>query len=128
MSDSATLTRDQLLAAAAAPLPSERVDVPELGGVVLVRGLSAAERDAFEQTVMLARRRQRPLVNVRARLAATCLVDDAGTALFTPADIEQLGQLRADVLDRIVTVAQRLSGFLATDLQELEDAQARAEA
>jgi len=120
----AHLTRDDLIKACAAPLPCEPLEVPELGGAVVIRGMSGRERDVFEQSFTAARRRQVTVKNVRARLAAQCLIDADGQRLCTDADIETLGQLRADVLDRICAVAQRLSGFIVADLAELAKAAA----
>ncbi|HZR23245.1 MAG TPA: hypothetical protein VFA59_06640 [Vicinamibacterales bacterium] len=121
------LTREQLLAAAqAVALPIQQIDVPELGGSVIVRGMSAHDRDAFEGELMNARRRRMTLENVRARLAVRCLVDGAGQRLFTDEDVVVLGGLRADVMDRVCTVAQRLSGFVTADLQELAKSEAES--
>lgn len=118
----AVLTRDALLTAAAQPLPRTSLDLPELGGEVFVRAMSGKERDAFEGTVAKDRRQNRLSVNVRARLVAQCLVDEAGVRLLSDADAEQLGEMRADVLDRIFDLAQRLSGFSAADVTDLEKA------
>lgn len=115
----ATLTRDALLQACAQPLPSEAIDVPELGGRVTVRGMSGTERDVFEMSLSADLRRHRTPANVRARLVVRCLVDDQGARLLTDVDAETLGTLRADVLDRLSTLAQRLSGFVSADITEL---------
>lgn len=106
---------------AATTLPAETVDVPELGGVVTVRGLSAAERDAFERSmwVQKGKHRELNLTNIRARLVALCVVDEAGQCLFTEADVPALGQVRADIMDRLFTMAQRLSGLRDEDVSEL---------
>lgn len=114
-----TLTRDQLLSATA--LPREIVAVPELGGDVLVQGLSGAQRDAFEASMFKQRGKTRELQmqNLRARLVALCVVDEAGVRLFTDADVAALGQVRADLLDRLFSVAQRLSGLREQDVDEL---------
>jgi hypothetical protein len=113
------LTRESMLAAAAQPRPAETMDVPELGGAVTIRAMSGKERDAFESAIALERRRHVTTTNVRARLAVACLVDDQGQRLLTDADADALGELRADVLDRICSIAQRLSGFVSADLAEL---------
>ena len=113
------LDRSALLAATA--IPREAVPLPELGGVVYVRGMTGSERDAFEVSLVQGRGRKREvnLRNLRAKLVAYCTVDAQGVRLFTDADVEQLGQVRADVVNRIYTVAQRLSGITEEDADEL---------
>lgn len=113
------LTKADLLAATT--LPTERVEIPELGGVVLVRGMSGEERDAYE-TAMFTRkgnRQQMDTSNFRAKLVASCCVDDAGDRLFTLEEAAQLGRVRADVLHRLWSVAQRLSGLGGEDTEEM---------
>lgn len=114
-----TLTRDQILAHAAAAPPVERVDAPLLGGAVCVRGMSAKDRDAFEASVLHARRQKVTLANIRARLIVSCVTDEAGSLIFSPADIEAIGALPAAAVDPICDVAQRLSGFQGADMAAL---------
>lgn len=106
---------------AATNLPTEDVSVPELGGMVTVRGLSAADRDEFERQMWVQRGKNREfnLKNVRARLVALSLVDDAGARLFTDDDVDALGLVRADVMDRLFSTAQRLSGLRDKDVEDL---------
>ena len=113
------LTRDQLLGAA--DLPREDVDIPELGGAVTVRGLSGLERDRFEASLLETKHGKRRVntVNARARLVAMTAVNGTGQLMFTQADLDRLGAVRADVLDRLYGVAARLSGLRSEDLDEL---------
>ena len=51
------LNREALMAAASSgELPRVRVEVPELGGFVWVRGMSGIERDAWEKALVVRRR------------------------------------------------------------------------
>jgi hypothetical protein len=113
------LTRDAILAAAT--LPTESVELKSLDGSVLVRGLSAFDRDAFEKSMFVTKGKTREfnMANVRARLVALCAVDDNGGRLFADEDVVALGQVRADVVDKLFTVAQRLSGLRDEDVAEL---------
>lgn len=113
------LTRDAILAART--LPREIVATPEWGGEVMVQGLSARGRDAFEAAIVEIRGQKRifHLEDLRARLVALTVVDEAGQALFSEADIRELGQLSAVPIQRIFDVAQRLSGLTQTDIDEL---------
>lgn len=115
----AALTR-QILLGATKP-PQEVVSVPELGGDVIVRGMTGAERDAFEVSLIEGKGRKRDvnLKNLRAKLIAFCCVDEQGERIFSDADVESLGKVRADVMNRIYTVAQRLSGLSDEDAEEL---------
>ena len=95
-------------------LPREEVSVPEWGGKVLVRGLTAQERDALEESTV--QRNSEGVVkviydNMRARLASLTIVDGDGNRIFTQADVEALGNKSGAALDRIFDVAQRLSGM-----------------
>lgn len=99
----------------------EIVPVPEWSGEVKVRGLSARERDDYEGSLIDARKKGATvnLANMRAKLVALSVVDDAGQRLFSDADIAKLGEKSAASLDRIYGVAQRLSGMSDADQEEL---------
>ncbi len=113
------LTRDAILAAQ--DIQTEEVDVPEWGGSVLVRGMTGAERDAFEESVLTGRGKKRDvnLKNFRARLIVKSVVDKKGDRLFTMADIDALGAKSAAALGRCFDVATRLSGMSDEDVEEL---------
>lgn len=113
------LTRDDILKAQ--DLPTERVFVSEWNGEVIVRGLTAAERDAFEQSIVETRGKntRMNLRNIRAKLVAMTVVDEQGNRIFSDEDAELLGKKSAAALDRIFSVAQRLSGLRPEDVEEL---------
>src|SRR5690554_443064 len=113
------LTRDDILNAQ--DLPTERVAVPEWDGEVIVRGLTGAERDAFEQSIVETRGKntRMNLRNIRAKLVALTVVDEDGNRIFSDEDAEALGKKSAAALDRIFAVAQRLSGLRPEDVEEL---------
>lgn len=111
--------RERLLAATT--VPTEDVAVPELGITVTVRGMTGAERDAFEASCFEGQGRRRAFTfkNLRAKLIAYCCVKPDGTRWFADSDVEALGAIRADVSDRLFGVAQRLSGLRDQDADEL---------
>lgn len=117
---SSLLTRDQILSAP--DITTEDVEVPEWGGTVRVRGLSASQRDAFESaSVAVKGKKIDPnFINIRARLVALAVVDDNGDQMFTNADIKALGEKSAAPIDRIFDVASRLSGVSEGDIDQLE--------
>jgi len=113
------LSRESILGAT--QLPQEKVYIPALGGHVFVRGMTGAERDAFEASLVVGRGKSRDVstANIRAKLVARCLVTEQGERLFTDAEADALGAVRADVLTPIFSVAQRLSGVSDEDIDEL---------
>lgn len=114
------LSKDALVSAAVT-LPTERVYVPELGdgAFVIVRGLTATQRDAYEKATWVQRGRKRVLVdNVRAKLIVKCLVDEDGNLQYTDADAPAIGKLRADVLERVFDACRRTSGMSEEALEE----------
>jgi primosomal protein N'' len=115
----ALLTRDAILQAQ--DLPTEQVHVPEWGGDVLVRALTGAERDRFEQSIVEQRGKstRMNLQNIRAKLVALTVVDEQGNRIFKDEDVKWLGNKSAAALDRIFEVAQRLSGLRDEDVEEL---------
>ena len=108
-------TKERLLALRAS-VPSETVDVPGVGQVE-VRGLTAAGRDEWEQRIVSAK--GKTVRNIRASLVALC-VYEADRLVFSPGDVDALGELPAQVVDRLYEVASRLSGLGAKDQETLE--------
>ena len=113
------LTRDQILAVS--DIQTEEVHVPEWDGTVLVRGLTGAERDEFETGIAEPRASgvRFHMKDIRARLCVMSIVDGAGHRMFTLADVEALTCKSASALDRVFTVARRLSGLSTADVEEL---------
>lgn len=94
--------------------PIREVPVPEWGGKVLVRMMSAGERDAFE-----ASQQGDPHKDLRARLAVATVCDADGVPLFTAEDVPALTAKSARALDRIFAAAARHNGITAADIEEL---------
>lgn len=115
----AYLTRNAILQAD--DLPVEDVEVPEWGGIVRVRGLTGAERDAFEAEIVEQRGKKISLdmQNFRAKLVIRSVIGEDGRRLFSDHDAHLLGQKSAVALQRVFEVAQRLSGLSAADVEEL---------
>lgn len=113
------LTRDVILQAD--DLLVEDVEVPEWGGVVRVRGLTGAERDDFEASVVEQRGKKTRfnMQNFRAKLVVRAAINGDGQRLFTDKDAPLLGRKSAAALQRVFEVAQRLSGLSDQDVEEL---------
>lgn len=113
------LTRDSILQAQ--DIQTEDVEVPEWGGTVRVRGLTGAQRDQFESSIvsLKGKRQDINMQNVRAKLVALSVVDEEGQRIFQDDDIRALGMKSAVALQRVFDVAQRLSGITEDDVEEL---------
>lgn len=106
------LTKDQILEAS--DLTTESVEVPAWGGSVNVRSMSGADRDSFEASMMKVAEdgtRTPDMTNMRAKLVALTVVDEAGNRLFEVSDIDRLALKSAAALEIVFDVAQRLNGL-----------------
>lgn len=108
--------------AAAPDLPSERVEVPEWGGDVIVRALSAADREWYEASMLVEDTvigddgkattvRRVDVANARAKLLSRAIVDEAGNAMFDESQISVLGKKSNAIIARLFGIAQRLSAI-----------------
>jgi len=119
VSNKTFLNRDEILGIN--DLPTEDVFVPEWNTWVRVRGLTGAERDQFEQSIVETRGKNTKvnLRNIRAKLVVLCCVDEQGNRIFRDEDAEVLGRKSAVALNRVFEVAQRLAGLRPEDVEEL---------
>lgn len=99
-------------AVAAPVLPKRTVEVPELGGEVVVRGLLLRDR-----LTLLASPEVRDFGRVTRMLAATVLADD-GEPLWTEAEWDEFGAAHSDACLRLFDVAMELSGLKAEPLEK----------
>lgn len=99
------------------------IEVPEWGGTVRVRGMSGAQRDDYETSIIEQRGNDRKvnLRNARAKLVARCIVDEAGMTIFTSEDVPALGRKSAVALERVFDAARRLSGMTEGDVERLAE-------
>jgi hypothetical protein len=113
------LSKTQILAAT--DLKTEPVQVPEWGGSVIVRTMTAAERDTFEGGLVKGdgKNKKTDFTNFRAKLVALTVVDEAGERLFADEEAAQLGKKSAAAMQRVFEVAQRLNGLTQADVDEL---------
>jgi hypothetical protein len=110
------LTREKILNFS--DIKTTVVSVPEWGGDVMVRGMTGFQRDQYEGA--LYNDGNRNFSNVRAKLVALSIVDPETKApMFTAGDIEVLGNKSAAALDRVFSVAQKLSGLTRDDVDDL---------
>lgn len=120
------LDRDTILSKTA--LKREVVDVPEWGGTIHVRELTAGERTRYEvgMSDMVQGEQTDPIkkvqrfIDMRARIASMACVNEDGSRMFKDDDITALNQLSGNVLDRISSVVLRLSGYTLAEQEKLK--------
>lgn len=112
------LSRDEILSVE--DLRVRTVDVPEWGGQVLVRELSAAERDDLEGETIAIENESEKSRNLRARIVVRCVVDEKGERVFGDKDAELVGRKSGAAVDRIFQVASELSGLSKDSAETLE--------
>jgi hypothetical protein len=102
--------------------PDLKVEPVEVwGGVVYVRGMTGAERDSFEASIVSIRGNKQDvsLENIRAKLCVRCVCDETGNRLFADNEADLLSGKSAVELQKLFAVAQRLSGLTTDDVSEL---------
>lgn len=107
-----SLSRDEFLKLGP---QTEIVDLGEHGKVTM-RGLTAKERDDYEQGLIEFGPNGQTRVkthqeNPRATLVVRCLVDDEGERLFADDEVDVVGRLDSSVISQLWDVARRLSGM-----------------
>ena len=111
------LTRQQIVDAD--DLPTKDVNVPEWGGTVRVKTMTALEKDKWEISCLTDDKKSN-LEAMRAKLAAHTIVDESGQRLFTEFDVEKLAAKSAKAIERIYNIAQKLNGISDKDLKDME--------
>jgi hypothetical protein len=115
------LARDDILAADDRPV--EEVEVPEWGGWVLVRGMTGKQRDEYfaSQAKQHGKKVVQDIAQATAKIVARCIVDpeDHTRRMFTDRDVALLGERSSAALERVGSVAARLSGLSEEDMEEL---------
>ena len=116
-----TLSRDEIFGMD--DIPMEAVLVPEWGNkTVFVCGLTGAARDAYNASLVEFRGESRKmrLENATVKLVIRTVCDAQKKLLFSEGDIERLGTKSSAALERLSSVARRLSGMDKKELEELE--------
>lgn len=113
------LNRDAILNAD--DIPQELVNVPEWGGDVYVRGLTARELDKYQMSMLQQRGKSQVanLDNIRAKLVVRTTFDETGARIFTDDDAAALSAKSGAAVGRLFDVAQRLSGLGKDDIADM---------
>lgn len=94
-------------------LKHEDVEVPEWGGTVRVRSLTAADRYGLLDASLDSGGEINRQKFVLGMLAAA-IVDESGDRLFTDGEVLQLSSKSFAALDRLIPVSNRLNGLGVT--------------
>ena len=100
------LTKEQIFAALC--VKSEEVDVPELGGSIILRTMSGIDRDKY---LDLVRDKVEGNSYFSAALIVCTAVDAEGNKLFTADDIPDLRTISVSALNTISNAAAEMNGF-----------------
>lgn len=113
------LTREALLQKR--PRRTITVELPELGGTVIVRELSEGERSRYEGSFLDKEGKPKvsSLDDARRRLIVESVVDADGNKVFTPDDIPAIRDMGASAASRMYNAARDVSGFTDADIEEL---------
>ena len=103
------LTRTAILAIQ--DYETAEVEMPEWGGTVLVRGLTAAEVDklGFSLATPDGDLDATLATGFRIKAVSWAIIDEEGNRLFTESDIEELGKKSHKAIDRLTDVIMELS-------------------
>jgi hypothetical protein len=115
---------------AATDLPVETVDVPEWGGSVRVRGMDVNRRLAWTEYLWAVSDdgtvKGKPGRSIAAAYAVLCIVDEDGEPMFSLAEVDALGRKSPAALERVASVARRLSG-LGSETAEVDATNLKAQ-
>ena len=98
-------------------LKYEKVEVPEWGGFVYVKMMSAKERDAWEYANYV--NKENAIRNVRGSLLQKTICNVEGKLIFKEEHAEQLGEKGSSAVERVFSVAQKLNKLRASDLEDM---------
>lgn len=101
--------------------PTKRIHIPEWGGDVIIRTITARERDQFEQSLFVQKGNDiiRNADNMRSKLCSLVLVDEDGKNLFSFDEAAKLGQKSAAIIARLFDEAQKLNGITKEDREDM---------
>jgi hypothetical protein len=103
---------------------TEEVFVEAWEGKVILKALSAKEKEAYEWVVYdsgQARKagKGKALENTRARLVAACAVLENGERMFTYEEVKALGEKSAIAIEVLFKKAQQMNGMETKAVEEV---------
>ena len=95
--------------------------IPEWHGNIWVRGMTALERDSYEESLIDPRTNKQNLQNARAKILVKAVISEDGQRLFAEGQLGELGKKSAKPVDRIWDKVRHLSGMTAKSQEEIEE-------
>lgn len=128
MTDKKFLTRAEI--DAVDDRPTGEVEVPQWGGWVRLRAMSAKQRSMVTGTMIAVDGKDvsfkaDEIGNVQLMTVASCLIDEHGASLYTAGELAAIGEKSAGAIEDIYSALQELSG-LGEDA--VEDAEGNSDA
>ncbi len=99
---------------------TQTVSVPEWGGDVVVREMTAGSRDAFEAMAQDARSGKLNAKDFRARLLLATVCDETGKLIFGPEDVAAVSELPSLAVTKVFEAAVHLNGLAKADVDAAE--------
>ena len=110
----------------ASDIVTEWVSVPEwfngnAAGGIYVQGMTTGERDQLESSMLTdkGKRNMDRMAQFRSRVLLLCCVDESGRKIFQPTDVTAISRKSMRAVERVLDVAQRLSGMTEEDVDQL---------
>jgi len=110
-------TRQSFLDFAKGVVRKQEVEIAGYGKV-FIRVLKARDRDNYEGAI--AGGDKFNFDNFRSKLVALCFCDAQGNRFFSDSEVNLLGELPADLVNQLFTVAQELNGFTTKAVEQAE--------
>lgn len=107
----AILTRETVLAARRTKTTA--VEVPELGGEILVRRLNAAQVEALSPLFVNGEANLGQNLQLACALIATAVVDESGVPMF--AEPAEVGEFEIAVVMKLATAVAEVAGLTGGD-------------
>ena len=102
-------------------VPIKKLHVTELGVDVWFHGMTAGQRSRFEKQFEHTNgtKSKRKLREIRERLIIETCCDEHGARVFSEDDVELLSEQPITMVERMVPVAQDVSGFNTDEIDDL---------
>lgn len=96
------------------------VEVPEFGGTMRVKSMTARERSELEKQFLGKNEAMSDPGGFRVALLSLTIADEAGELMFTKDDRDLLLSKDAGGIERLFEAACKLNGFSKADVDDLE--------
>jgi hypothetical protein len=108
------LSRDKLLKVKA-EVPTEKISVPELGGEVIIRGMTGKEQTIFNRSVVKKGGDRNEVDDelFASKLIVQCLTDEKGERLLKEDEFAIVQGWPASVFQKLAQASLRVNGLIS---------------